>query len=38
MDISEHEDKEGRFVKMTCKIEGMVTSVMNGFIPPGSLL
>lgn len=34
--ISEHKDKEGRFVMVTGKIEGIVLSFLNMYVPPGS--
>lgn len=34
--ISEHKDKEGRFVMVTGKIEGAVISLLNVYVPPGS--
>lgn len=34
--ISEHKDKEGRFVMVIGKIEGIVTSLLNVYVPPGS--
>ncbi len=34
--ISEYKDKEGRFVTITGKIEGMMMSLFNVYVPPGS--
>lgn len=34
--ISEHKDKEGRFVLVIGKIEGIVTSLLHVYVPPGS--
>ena len=34
--ISEHKDKEGRFVMVTGKIEGTVISLLNVYVPLGS--
>lgn len=34
--ISEHKDSEGRFVMVTGKIEGIVMSLLNVYVPPGS--
>ena len=34
--ISEHKDKEGRFVMVIGKIEGIVISILNVNVPPGS--
>ena len=34
--ISEHKDNEGRFVMITGKIEGIVMSLLNVYVPPGS--
>lgn len=34
--ISEYKDKEGRFFIITGKIEGIVMSLLNVYVPPGS--
>lgn len=34
--ISEYNDKEGRFVMVTGKLEGIVITLLNVYIPPGS--
>lgn len=34
--ISEHKDSKGRFVMVTGKIEGIVMSLLNVYVPPGS--
>ena len=35
--ISEHKDKEGRFVMVIGRIEGVVISLLNVYVPPGSV-
>lgn len=34
--ISEHKDKEGRYIMVIGKIEGTLVSLFNVYIPPGS--
>lgn len=34
--ISEHKDKEGRYIMVTGKIDGIILSLLNVYIPPGS--
>lgn len=34
--ISEHKDTEGRYVMITCKIEGVLITLLNVYVPPGS--
>lgn len=34
--ISEHKDKEGRFLMVTGKIEGIVTSLLDVYVSPRS--
>lgn len=34
--ISEHKDKEGRYIMIIGKIEGILVSLFNVYIPPGS--
>lgn len=34
--ISEHKDKEGRYIMVKGKIDGVLVSLLNVYIPPGS--
>lgn len=34
--ISEHKDKEGRFIMITGKVEGIILSLLNVYVPPES--